>query len=385
MTYTRPVPSPALRRFLVRLGLVVGGLALGVVAAEVAGRVAGLAEGGDLVFAAPQSYPRDLYVQDGDMRYPNPAFQGRVASFGYATEPRFSKWGVRGPDPQPGVPTWLGVGDSFTVALQVEEDETFLALAAAAAGAQPINAGVDGYSTWEAAIRVAQLGRHFPPSVVVLAFFTGNDFFDNERFQGTRTIANPGLGPGEPGAPAYPLAMQSAPPAPSAFGWLRDRSVLAAAWDVRERTRALRESGSNSAGRFRAELALFAAERPHEAEGRAPRSAAALQTFRDAVAAVGAKPVVVVIPPAFAMDRETAEKTFRSVGLDATPDLDRTQAVAVATVRRTGLPACDVMADLRAAAAAGDQPYLPFDGHLSPSGHAVVAAAIGRCLAGTGG
>lgn len=378
---TRPAAS-ALRRWGARGALVVGGLLGGLVLAELAGRAADLAAGGDLVFAAPQSYPPDLYLQDGEMRYPNPRFAGTVASYGYATTPRFSRWGVRGTDPTPGARAWIGVGDSFTIALQVEEDETFLARAAAAAGAAPINAGVDGYSTWQATLRAAQLGRRFPPERVILAFFTGNDLGDNQRRPGGRTPENPGQGPGEPGAPDYqppPRGTHDAKTSP--FRWLRDHSVLAAAWDVRRQTRRMRATNDPAAARFRSELAIFTEAGAPELARILPETRAAFAGFRDTATRLGAAPLVVVIPPAFVMDRATAEATFASVDLTATPALDGPQVVVVAAAREAALPICDATEPLRAAAAAGDRPYLPFDGHLSVAGHAVVADAIERCLA----
>ena len=82
------------------------------------------------------------------------------------------------------------------------------------------------------------------------------------------------------------------------------------------------------------------------------------------------------------MDEATATRTFQSVGLDGVqPDLDSAQAMAVAAAKAAGVQACDLLPALRASAAAGERPYLPFDGHLTPRGHEVVAGAIRSCLA----
>lgn len=370
-------------RWLSRLGLVAAGLLLGLTVAELALRLGDAARGADLAFMAPSSYPRDLYVLDRDMAYPNPAFAGVVRSYGYAVRPRFSRWGTRGADPAPGVRTWIGVGDSFTLGVQVEEHETFLARLAAAEGVQVINAGVDGYSTWKAAIRLAQLGRHFPPEVVVLTFFTGNDVFDN-RVQPQRSPAQPGLGPGEPGAPTYPVPNQPDRPGArtSPVAILRDHSAIVARYSAWEQTVRMREGQDPNARRFRDELALFTREGAGRVRHDIDRTEAALRSVGDTATRLGARLVVAVVPPAFTMDEATARETFRTVGLDdGTPDLDAAQAAALGAVARAGLRGCDLMPGLRAAAAAGRRPYLPYDGHLSPAGHAVVAETLQACLA----
>ncbi len=354
------------------------GLAIG----ELVGRLDTFARGNDLVFMAPMSYPQDIYVQDGEMNYPNPAFTGTIQSFGYSVKPRFSAWGTRGAEPEPGKPAWIVVGDSFAIALQVEEEQTFSARLAAAEGVQVLNAGVDGYSTWKEAVRAVQLGRNFPPKVVIAAFFTGNDFFDNRATPG-RSVESPGLGPGERGAPAYAVPVSPMwKTAPWITRFLRDHSVLAAHYWSWEETQRVRANRDPNARRFRDELGIFTQEGQRQAGGDRGQTEAALRSFRTAAEKVGAKGLVAVIPPAFAMDEATATRTFQSVGLDGVqPDLDSAQAMAVAAAKAAGVQACDLLPALRASAAAGERPYLPFDGHLTPRGHEVVAGAIRSCLA----
>jgi hypothetical protein len=361
---------------------------VGLGIAEAVGRFDGLVRGNDLVYMAPMSYPQDIYVQNGTMSFPNPAFTGTITSFGYSVKPRFSRWGTRGPDPARGVPTWISVGDSFTIALQVEEDQTYSARVGAKAGVQVLNAGVDGYSTWKEAARAVQLGRNFPPDVVIISFFTGNDFFDNR-------LGLPGgpeqvpLGPGEAGAPKFSLPNMgmTGSRAPAWVRWIRDHSVLAAHYWSWSETRRARSGTSPNARRFRDELRLFTTEGP----GRAALDRAATESaFRYARAAVDhlrARGVVAVLPPALVMDDDVAQRTFHSVGLDGVkPDLDSAQAIAVAAARSAGLEVCDMLPALRASSLAGEASYLPFDGHLSVRGHEVVADALGRCIAeGPGG
>jgi hypothetical protein len=371
------------RTWLRRAGLVLGGLLVGLLLAEAVGRIDGLALGNDLVFMAPMSYPQDIYVQGGGMNYPNPAFTGTIHSFGYSVSPRFTAWGTRGPEPTRGGRTWLSLGDSFTIALQVEEEQTYSALLARSEGVQVLNAGVDGYSTWKEGVRAVQLGRNFPPEVVIFAFFTGNDFFDN-RQAGSPAIGQVPPGPGEAGAPKFSLPRVGVTGAklPVWAHFIRDHSVLAAHYWSWSETRRARSGVSPNARRFRDELRLFTTEGPGRAGPDVASTEAALQYAKAAGDWLHARTVVAVIPPALVMDDDVATRTFRSVGLDdATPDLDSAQKLAVDAARKAGVEVCDLLPALRAASNAGENPYLPFDGHLSFRGHEVVAAEIQRCTA----
>lgn len=277
------------------------------------------------------------------------------------------------------------VGDSFTIALQVNDNQTFSARLAEAEGVQVLNAGVDGYSTWKEALRTVQLGRHFPPEVVIASFFTGNDFFDNRQTVAL-TLENPGLGPGEPGAPAYAIPVMGFPMrVPSwherQLEGLRNTSVLVAHWWVWKETKRARTGMDPNARRFRDELGLFTVEGQAKAGKDTTKTEEAFRFFKAATDAVGARGVVAVMPPTFVMDEETAQATFRTVGLKATPDLDSAQRTAVSAAQAAGLHVCDMLPVLREAAKAGETPYLPFDGHLSVRGHQVVAVALAECIA----
>ncbi len=356
---------------------------MGLGIAEVVGRLDGFARGNDLVFMGPMSYPQDIYVQDGGMNYPNPDFTGTINSFGYSIKPRFSKWGTRGAEPTPGARTWLSLGDSFTIAVQVEEAQTYSARLAASEGVQVLNAGVDGYSTWKESLRAVQLGRNFPPEVVLYSFFTGNDFFDN-RQSVRHGLDDVPLGPGEPGAPKFGLPKIGVigPAMPAWVKFIRDHSVLAAHYWSWSETRRARSGTAPNARRFRDELRLFTTAGAGAGGPDMAATEGALRFAKAAADKLHARAVVAVIPPALVMDLEVASRTFRSVGLDnAPPDLDAAQKLAVGAARAAGVVVCDMLPPLRAASEAGERPYLPFDGHLSVRGHEVVAAAIARCVA----
>ncbi len=78
------------------------------------------------------------------------------------------------------------LGDSFTAALQVAEEETFVKLLESqlkqhypGVNFEIINAGVVGYGTGNQLSYFSHEGYKYQPDLVLLAFFTGNDISDN--------------------------------------------------------------------------------------------------------------------------------------------------------------------------------------------------------------
>lgn len=95
--------------------------------------------------------------------------------------------GLRGPErdyvKQNGVRRILILGDSFTFGYGVSDDETYPAvleqmLRENREGYEILNMGVNGYGTDQQYLTLIQEGDCYAPDLVVLALFTGNDFFD---------------------------------------------------------------------------------------------------------------------------------------------------------------------------------------------------------------
>ena len=101
----------------------------------------------------------------------------------------------------PGELRTLFLGDSFTMAHHLPEEDTFVGRTAGLLGdeldfpTKCINGGVNGYSTCQELAYYRYYGRQLQPDVVVLCFFLGNDFRDN--MMGTRQgrSINPALIP----------------------------------------------------------------------------------------------------------------------------------------------------------------------------------------------
>lgn len=107
---------------------------------------------------------------------------------------RINSNGLRGPE-QPvrkpdGVLRIAVLGDSYTMAPQVAEDKTFIAVlekhvqscpTVAGRRVEALNFGVSGYGTAQELLMFRHKARHFQPDMVLLAFFTGNDIRNNHR------------------------------------------------------------------------------------------------------------------------------------------------------------------------------------------------------------
>jgi len=352
-----------------RLGLVVGGMLLGVLGAEVLGRIVQPDASADLLFNSPDSSPQGLYVVDHTrMLTPRPGFSGQVRSPGYSVSLRINDHGLRGPADAPsGQPQWLAVGDSFTMAVQVDEGDTFAAQLGQQAGAWVWNGGVDGYSTWQALSRYEALDSTLPIERVVLTFFLGNDLQDNVRFphvvKGARSLPE---GADIPRQPTPPLE-----------AFLLRRSRLYAHWRVWSRRTALVSGTDPDRERWRQELVLFSDSGQRELKRLLPQTREALRRLQQATRQRGDELIVAVAPPAFVVEPDRAEATFEVVGLDpSTAALDAPRQAVLSVLRELDIAACDLTEPLRGASAA----YFVYDGHWTVEGHTIVAETLSQCL-----
>ncbi|RME26088.1 MAG: hypothetical protein D6798_07350 [Deltaproteobacteria bacterium] len=366
-----------LRRILGRLALAAGGLVAGVALAEIGARLIHPAGNADLLFNAPDTTPRGLYLVDHELLLvPAPGFSAVSRGLDHRVPLRINSVGVRGPEPgEKRGERWLAIGDSFTLATQVAEADTFeqrlaALLSAPDARVEVFNAGVDGYSTWQATGRYTRLDGTLQADGALLTFFLGNDLQDNERF--------PML---LPDARRHPEGVPIPRPTTAPWtAWLTRNSYLYAHYRVWNRARALRGGRDPFRQQWRDELSIFTTGGRGRLQGLLPSTRRALQQLRDRVQRAGDRLMVAVAPPAFVVDRERVAPTFEVVGLDpATADLDAPGAAVLSTLSALHIPACDLTPALRAGART-DRMYLTYDGHWTPQGHAVVAEALATCM-----
>src|SRR5262245_51697363 len=173
-------PSPSLKA---RLMLVLIGIMLPLVLAEVVLRLAGAILPGD--------YQTVSFAE----AHPEFGRRNRPGS-GWKKTSEFTSWievnskGLRGAEidyPKPaGEKRILVVGDSFTFAEQVNQNETFTQrledrLNADGGQYRVLNAGSNGWATANEVVYLAKEGVRFKPDVVIVALYLGNDVSDNYR------------------------------------------------------------------------------------------------------------------------------------------------------------------------------------------------------------
>lgn len=368
------------RRVTQRLGLLLLGLGFGLVLAEGAARFIAPDAAADLLFDAPGNVPEGMYVADPELSHsPNPGFTGTLRSLGYAVPIRFNALALRGPEPGPRVPShprWLMLGDSFTLAAQVPEAETFSGRLAAA-GIEAWNAGVDGYSTWHARTRYRRVADALQPDGVVLIYFLGNDPQDDTRFErGIRM--NKGFAPGEP------LPALTGNPLSS---FVARNSYLYGHVHVALRRQAVGRGTAPETRRWADELDAFTPGGKQRLEAQLQRSSAkALRALQEEARTRGDRMIVAVAPPAFEIIPARREATFALVGIKPEQvDVDQPARAVGALLTQLGIAQCDLVEPLRSAQSKGRTLYFTYDGHWTADGHAVVADAIRACIQAGGG
>lgn len=167
------------RRVAAKVALVLAGVAIAFLVAEVAVRVTGLAK-------------VSLYTWDADRGWglkPGASGWQREEGAGFVS---VNRAGFRGPQwtiaKPPDTLRVAVVGDSFTEAPQVAYEQTFCAVTERALGGckglggrkiQVMNFGTDAYGTAQELVTLRRHVWQYSPDIVVLAFFSGNDLRNN--------------------------------------------------------------------------------------------------------------------------------------------------------------------------------------------------------------
>lgn len=364
------MPSPRRASWLVRVLLVVFGLGVGLVGAEGVARLMAPDGAAELLFPSTDNTPEGLYVNS--RRHVSVAQPGFTGTTGGGVPLRINALGLRGPElsARSEAKRWLVLGDSFVMALQVPEHETFAEVLSARTDTAFLNGGVDGYSTWQATSRLAELARPAGVQGAVVVFFLGNDFTDNERHaQMLREAAR--LPDGVPIIQPDPHPMHRL---------LASWSRVYGHYSVWARRRAISAGHDPMAQQWKRELAYFHRSGARDLQRTLSSTVQALAQLRDTARRLGVPLTVAVAPPAFAVHTERAGPTLSLVGLDpAGADLQAPDRAILGALSRLGIPACDLGPALRTAAA-DEAVYLTFDGHWSTAGHRVVAETLDGCL-----
>lgn len=359
-----------MKAIFAKISLILGGCLLGLILAEVGARLISPVGGADLLFNAPDASPQGLYVlAEGVRVIPAANFQADIHSLDYQAQLKINELGLRGPSPDTiSVPQWLALGDSFTMAVQVSEADTFAGKIGQANNTHVWNAGVDGYSTFQAALRAKTIQAELPIERIVLLFFTGNDFQDNERFWAMQKHPLPGIA-GAP-IPREPVSVIR--------GFLLRRSHLYAHYRIYQRQQQLATGSDHSLQNWKDELRIFSTEGRSRLTQLTQKTTEALRSLRQVA---GKTPIIVAIaPPAFVIDTSRMAPTFSLVGLDpAQAALEAPQKAILELLMQLKIPHCDLSTALSQAQESEDM-YFEFDGHWTRAGHRVVADEIQRCI-----
>ena len=138
-------------------------------------------------------YPPGFFQEDTGIGYHRltPAFRGKVQTGETTYSVTTNSAGMRGGELAPRERVgWriLGLGDSFTFGIGIEDEQTYLrqleqllngARGPQALPAEVLNGGVPGYGTIHELRYLEQIGLRYAPDLVLLGFYEGNDVSDN--------------------------------------------------------------------------------------------------------------------------------------------------------------------------------------------------------------
>lgn len=358
-----------LRSLVGKLGLLLGGSVGGILLAESIARMIAPHQSADLLFNSSDASPMDLYVIDKETRVrPNADLQTTIQSLDYTVELRTNSLGLRGPSiASVQNEQWIALGDSFTMSVQVNEEDSFAGLIGSKYQTHVWNGGVDGFSTWQATLRLQQMAETLPIKRAILTFFTGNDFQDNERFPAMARMRLPG-------AEGSPIPR---PVVGSGELFLLQNSFIYAHYRIWNKQQQIQSGKDMSRGNWADELQIFSTSGQKRLIKLSQGTTRALREFQRTCQQLNIQPMVAIAPPAFVIDIDRAKPTFELVGLDSRNlALDAPQQKVKDILKQLRLPYCDLSSALRE----GSSPYLVFDGHWSKEGHQIVAETISNCM-----
>lgn len=366
-------PRPPRSARLARLALVLGGLAAGLLLVELGLRLAAPAGAAAVAQPLVAAYPGHFFRTSGGLKLLRPDAEAEFRTTEYRTRVRSNALGLRGEalsPPPPGGQRLLVLGDSFTMAAQVPEEQTFVAQLEAGLSVatgrpvQAVNAGIDGHGTADSLRLLERLGPRLRPDAVLLALYWGNDLWDNARAAegGTvRNVASGGLLGGPLRGPLMALSRRS---------FLLSHLV---AWQVSRRG-----PDDPTLALHRNELAALVD--PAARAAQLPHTERLLRALGERCEAEDLPCAVALLPPAHAVHTERLGPTVRLAG--ASPeeaDLDGLVGAIRAAVPE-GLAVVDLRPALLAAAEEGQRLYFVFDPHWTAAGHAVAATALAEAL-----
>jgi len=338
---------------------------------------------------------------------PCPGFRGRFVHPEYGGETvTLSAQGFRGDDVPAEKPAGerrvAVLGDSIAFGLGVKDGETIASRLGPLLGPdyRAINASLPGYGTLHELIVFSRDVAPLSPDVVIVAFYAGNDLDDNEsrarRLEGAGLLSDwlvlddefreanlSGRRGGRSRKEAHEERRTNPLPIRRAY-WDRSSALfrtVAGRIDAFLVGRGLAEAPAVYNWQLLQAMEKnlsTAARRDFDLTG------VILKALKDRVEASGGQLAVAVLPVKIQCEPEAFESLCTRFRLDpARFDLEQIGRLVVASARERGIAAIDLLPALRAAIAAGEEPFYR-EGHLRALGHERVAETLASFLRAEG-
>jgi hypothetical protein len=354
-----------MKRILARITLAFGAAVLALLLAECAFRLRPPRGTGFVLDATLTTYNPKLYARHPtQLNVLAPNVEVELSTLEYNTHVRTNSLGLRGPALGPKGQAFriLALGDSFTLGLQVPEEQTWTHLLSLSLTekmgreVQVLNAGVDGYGTAQATEQMRRLAPETQPDWAILAFYLGNDLRDNTLLEERARLSR---------RPPKPETLQMA--AGGGSLWFAKRSRIYSRWLVHKAIRA--RANDFRIQEYRDEMLPFAKEQ--DLQRLLPQTEAALHDFEQACQNLSIGCTLVLIPPAYVVDRRRTASSFSAFDLQVDEKQLERPAAAIRGLYR-GESLVNLSERLRSAESSGST-YLVYDPHFSAYGHAAAA------------
>ncbi|HYB74253.1 MAG TPA: GDSL-type esterase/lipase family protein [Candidatus Sulfotelmatobacter sp.] len=395
------------RKALLGIALALGGMLLGLAPLEAYLRAAGYGSSEFLVRDARLGWFHQPHAEGW---FEKSCFRARVRINGDGLRD------VERPIAKPeGVYRILVLGDSMTENFQVELEESYprvleRLLNGAKLGRtfEVINLGVVGYSTDQEYLALRYVGQRYRPDLVVLAFFTGNDFQENyPRLGGVTDKPHFVL---DEGGALREVPFQ-APPAEGAkrilrdvrtFRWLWEKindvpALNALVWRLGAVAQRRKEPGKveahaswqwgmppGSRGLPPLSFQVYLPEEPAPWREAWAITEALIRKTRDEAEQHGARFLLAVLPAAAELAGKEELARFYRAGWDRL-DLEKPDRTLRAFAGQEGIWYLSLLSEFRSSLAREggrwEALHNSCDGHWSPRGNAMAAEALFRAIA----
>ena len=264
----------------------------------------------------------------------------------------------------------ITIGDSFTEAGNVMESESFTVLAGKQLGLSTRNLGRAGYTTATELIVLKNYGLKCQPRIIVWQVAEANDLVEMQTYTNWIAAGRPRYFDVKPRAARFE-AWQNRSPTCRFFSLVRDKTP----WPLGGTFKA--DDGIEYPVRFFSMPSLEPPARGHPAW---PAFSEALIEGAALCSAANIRLLVLLIPTKSRVMAPHSKLTPLAQAAFDRPESEPLGVVLKEFCDAHRIPFVDATGALRAEAGRGRLVYLPYDTHLSPQGHVIVADLISRSL-----